>query len=324
MNGPDDPSACSEPAATPRTDAALAWVREADARVELIDEVRRQVRRRRQRRNVVGMSAVLIGALAMGFTWTMRSTHDDAPVAVVAPASAPTLTWPREQTLPDGTVVALKGDATIAVDFSGPLRRVTLQSGEAHFQVAKDPTRPFVVTAGRVEVRAVGTAFSVELATAAVEVLVTEGRVAVEQEHAAVPAAVNASAPLPGVDAVAVTPPPALLDAGHRASIPLVGEMAQIVPVAADEIATRLAWRVPQLEFSHTPLADVLPVMNAHAVAHGKRPLIVDPPSSDLGAVRLSGFLAADNTDGLATLLRSNFGVQVETTANAIVVRKRP
>jgi transmembrane sensor len=41
------------------------------------------------------------------------------------------------------------------------LRQVKLDRGEAWFQVAKDPQRPFVVESGPVRVRAVGTAFSV-------------------------------------------------------------------------------------------------------------------------------------------------------------------
>jgi transmembrane sensor len=57
---------------------------------------------------------------------------------------------------------------------------VVLERGEAHFQVAKNPARPFVVVARGVEIRAVGTAFSVGLESTRVEVLVTEGQVAVE------------------------------------------------------------------------------------------------------------------------------------------------
>ena len=55
------------------------------------------------------------------------------------------------------------------------------RSGEAYFTVAKNPGRPFVVAAGGVGVRAVGTAFNVRLDSDAVEVLVTEGRVQVSR-----------------------------------------------------------------------------------------------------------------------------------------------
>ena len=83
----------------------------------------------------------------------------------------------ERQALPDGSVVELKDGSRIVVEFSAVERRVQL-TGEAHFQVAKNST-PFVVVAGGVALKAVGTAFNVRLDAEAVDVLVTEGRVAV-------------------------------------------------------------------------------------------------------------------------------------------------
>ena len=54
-----------------------------------------------------------------------------------------------------------------------------LVRGEAHFVVAADASRPFVVSAGAVSVRAVGTEFVVRYSAREIGVLVTEGRVAV-------------------------------------------------------------------------------------------------------------------------------------------------
>src|SRR6185312_8533669 len=99
----------------------------------------------------------------------------------VARADSIVISQPERKTLVDGSVVELRDTAEIAVDYAGPLRRVTLRRGEALFQVAKNPARPFVVKAGGLEVRAVGTAFSVQIDGAAVDVLVTEGRVSVNQ-----------------------------------------------------------------------------------------------------------------------------------------------
>jgi transmembrane sensor len=61
---------------------------------------------------------------------------------------------------------------------------VDLAQGEAWFQVAKAPDRPFTVTAGRVRVQAVGTAFNVRRAGVGVDVVVTEGTVKVWSEGA--------------------------------------------------------------------------------------------------------------------------------------------
>jgi transmembrane sensor len=54
-------------------------------------------------------------------------------------------------------------------------REIEIAQGEAWFDVAKDASRPFIVTAGKVRARAVGTAFSVRRRETGVEVLVTEG-----------------------------------------------------------------------------------------------------------------------------------------------------
>jgi transmembrane sensor len=78
--------------------------------------------------------------------------------------------------LPDGSLVELKEGSRIAVDFSAEQRQVRLV-GEAHFQVARDAARPFVVNAQGVMVRAVGTAFSVRVDSDEVQVLVTHGSV---------------------------------------------------------------------------------------------------------------------------------------------------
>ena len=93
--------------------------------------------------------------------------------------------------LDDGSVAELNRGAEIEVNYTVAERRVVLRRGEALFTVAKNPARPFVVRAGGVDVRAVGTAFNVKLAGPNLEVLVTEGTVHVSQQTPAT----SASAP---------------------------------------------------------------------------------------------------------------------------------
>lgn len=296
---------------TPQTDAALAWLRESGGRGALLGEVSRQVRRRHRQRSASFLAAGLAVCVAAVYWPHVMPDPDPGLAQVQVPSATALVTAPRRQALPDGTLVELKDGAEIVADYAGVLRRVTLRRGEAHFQVAKDAARPFVVTAGTVEVRAVGTAFSVQLDRASVEVLVTEGRVAVEP---AVADAIAAQEPAP----VAA----AYLDAGHHAVIAFAGEKPQINAMPPAVMTQRLAWRVPQLEFSRTPLREIVPLMNEHASVHGKRRLVIDPQSSGLREVKLSGFLAADNTEGLANLLRANFGVQVDVSDSAITLRQ--
>jgi len=77
--------------------------------------------------------------------------------------------------LTDGSVVSLNTLSAVDVTMRAKAREITLVRGEAWFQVAHDVQRPFVVSAGRVRVRAVGTAFTVYRQDHGADVLVTEG-----------------------------------------------------------------------------------------------------------------------------------------------------
>ena len=91
------------------------------------------------------------------------------------PAFATKVGEVRQVALADGSTATINTDSRIQVDFHAHERRIALGSGEAWFQVAHDRTRPFIVAAGQVRVRAVGTAFSVRLRNGSADVLVTEG-----------------------------------------------------------------------------------------------------------------------------------------------------
>ncbi len=65
--------------------------------------------------------------------------------------------------LPDGSIVWLNAGSSITYDpdFTGKTREVTLQ-GEAFFDIVKQPQRPFIVHAGDINIRVLGTAFNVK------------------------------------------------------------------------------------------------------------------------------------------------------------------
>jgi transmembrane sensor len=81
--------------------------------------------------------------------------------------------------LSDGTTLTLNTNTKVEVDFSGDLRKIKLMKGEANFDVAKNPKRPFVVYAGDGVVWAVGTSFNVKYALDKIDVVVSEGVVKV-------------------------------------------------------------------------------------------------------------------------------------------------
>lgn len=292
-------SAGETPARSP-----LDWPAEAGIGHDLAAEIRAEVsRRRRVRVGVVAtMCAVLLGVLL----WQRPA---GTPSALTSVAALSKVSVPERRTLPDGSVVELKNGAALEVDFTPSLRRVVLAKGTALFEVAKNPTRPFVVIAGGVEVRAVGTAFAVERGGAVVNVVVTEGRVSVARETAPV---ASASSPLtPRLDS-------ALLAAGYGATMAVGTEAApQVTVLSAAEIGRQLAWRVPLLEFSGAPLSEVVRLF----AAHGSARFVVGDP--ELREVRVSGILRADNTEALLQLLAADHAIEAENRSGEIVLRRR-
>ncbi|MGD1956204.1 MAG: FecR domain-containing protein [Sphingomonadales bacterium] len=82
-------------------------------------------------------------------------------------------------TLADGTVVTLGPDSRFETAFSSTRRRVTLFAGAAYFDVHSDKDRPFMVEAGTLTARAIGTAFDVRFNGGVGRVAVAEGQVRV-------------------------------------------------------------------------------------------------------------------------------------------------
>lgn len=224
-----------------------------------------------------------------------------APVEKNEPAAVVVVRY-ESRALDDGSVVELNGGAQIEVRFTEEERRVRLVRGEAHFQVAKNPLRPFVVEAGGVAVRAVGTAFNVLLGGHDVEVLVTEGRVRVDP-----PAASAAASSAPDVSA------------GQRVVVALTGGQAPIVTVVSDEeIARRLAWQPRLLDFSATPLADVAAEFNRR---NRTQLVLADPALREMPIV---ASFRSDNLDGFVRMLELSAGVTAERTGDTVVLRRAP
>lgn len=209
-------------------------------------------------------------------------------------------------TLSDGSVVELNSDSAIHVRYSKSERGVILDRGEAHFSVAKNPTRPFIVSANKITVRAVGTAFNVRLETSAVEVLVTEGKVRVSRS----PKATTAPSATPARDAE--------LKAGQRIFIGMADTSAAPVVETMNPDAVRelLAWQAPQLVFVETPLTDVVAQFNRH----NRVQLSLGDP--ELAKRPVDGRFRADHVEAFVRLLESTRDLSVERPdANHIVLR---
>lgn len=205
--------------------------------------------------------------------------------------------------LADGSRVTLNTDTRIRVDFREKERRIELSQGEAFFVVAKDAMRPFVVYADNKRVTAVGTQFSVRRDADDIKVVVTEGRVKLEQVPA-IPQLENL---------IHAPPPPTLLTAGAVARTAKSDVLVQTG--SAPDVEQLLSWRSGYLTFEGTPLADAVAEFNRY----NARKIVIDDPN--LAALRIGGNFRANNTDAFLWLLRSGFHVESEEQGDRVILK---
>jgi transmembrane sensor len=153
--------------------------------------------------------------------------------------------------LPDGSKIILNTNSVLEAEFTKNARIIRLAEGEAYFAVAKDPAKPFSVETEKGTVTAVGTAFSVRVSDAEMNVLVSEGRVALSSAPLYFGAARTLSAQnlKPHSDVVEV-------DAGQAAVYDR--QVRAIKDVAEKEIEHQLDWQDGLLAFHGEPLSEVV------------------------------------------------------------------
>ena len=83
----------------------------------------------------------------------------------------------RTVELDDGSILTLNGATALDWTLGEGRRTVRLYRGEVDLQVAKDPSRPFIVEAGPARIRVTGTRFDVDYDGRDVVLAVTEGQV---------------------------------------------------------------------------------------------------------------------------------------------------
>jgi transmembrane sensor len=213
----------------------------------------------------------------------------------------------RSLALPDGSVMDINIGSDVAVRFTARERLVTLNKGEAHFQVVHDTARPFVVIAGGVSVRAVGTAFNVRLGADAVDVLVVEGKIELRR-----------SAVISRNDASTVSSTP-LIRAGERAQMSRLNQSAALTidRVDAPAIRTMLTWQNPMTSFTDVPLRDVVVRFNCCNTIQ----LVLE--DADLRERKIGGKIALDQVDEFVRLLEQDGDVIADrATPGRITLRR--
>lgn len=118
-----------------------------------------------RRKRVLWGSSIMAAALLIFFLIFSRGTDTTTGSAKIAESEVRTKNGSRSQiTLPDGTQVWLNSDSKLVYDndnFAKGIREVSL-TGEAYFDVVKNPARPFIIHTQKINIKVLGTAFNVK------------------------------------------------------------------------------------------------------------------------------------------------------------------
>lgn len=193
--------------------------------------------------------------------------------------------------LEDGSVVTLNTDSRLLVRYSETQRSLRLLKGEALFEVAKDVARPFVVEADGVQVRAVGTSFTVSrLPDRPVQVLVREGIVDVGRPATAAPSVRVA--------------------ANHR----VLAVAAAVEPhaVNAAEISRELAWRDGRIAFEGETLAEAARSFERYSDIR----IRLDDPA--IARETITGLFQANDPVGFSQAVAAAFGWRADVDAHEV------
>jgi len=244
-----------------------------------------------------------VAGLAFGLLWE----RPWARTPVIVPATPVETAVPGyvRRVLEDGSVVELNRGARIEVDYLPARRRVHLVQGEASFMVAKNHARPFIVRAGSVEVRAVGTTFNVRLDAKSVEVLVTEGKVRVDD---AAHGNSLLTATVPGETPMLVAGQKVTVEAAPIAAI-------AVAEVSPGEVEQLLAWKPVLFDFSSERLGEVVAQFNRR---NHTQLVLADPALAGLPIV---ASFRSDNFEGFVRLLEATAGVRIERTGDTITLK---
>ena len=197
--------------------------------------------------------------------------------------------------LQDGSAIKLNTASRVQVQYGPERRLLRLEEGEGFFEVTPDASRPFVVETSQGVVTAVGTAFSVRVEAASMQVMVQNGRVEVSRKPAAAPA-----------DSFAAT-----VDQGQSF---VLGETSDsLTDLQPAQILQELAWRDGMLVFDGDSLASVIKEVSRY---DDLEIVISDPGLRDR---RIGGYFRAGETDVLLAALESSFGVQVERVNDKLI-----
>jgi transmembrane sensor len=194
----------------------------------------------------------------------------------------------------DGTRIQLNTDTAMRASITQATRTVTLEKGEAYFEVVHDASRPFTVLAGNRRITDLGTKFSVRRDGDKVIVVVQEGRVRVDSLDKA------------------PTPIAPVYAGGGNVVLAKADEML-VAAKSEKDLSDDLSWRDGMLVFNQKTLGDAAEEFNRY---NSKR-LVVSGAARD---IRIGGSFRADNIEVFAQLVHNALGLKVTQGSEQIEI----
>jgi transmembrane sensor len=201
--------------------------------------------------------------------------------------------------LDDGSTVTLNTGSRLTIDYSQHARAVRLDRGEALFAVAHGDSRPFIVSAGSLRVRDLGTAFDVRRETeSTLDVTVTQGAANVWTQ--------------------ADTPGPAVqLNEGYQIEVNH-GILSAPVALSASALARLTAWVDGFIDLDGQTLAEAAAEFNRY----NRSTLIVTDPQ--LREERIVGRFRAQDPRGFAQAAAAMLNAKASDDGTSIEISREP
>ena len=227
--------------------------------------------------------------------------------------------------LSEGSQITLDTQSEIEVAFNTAERIVRLTRGQAIFEVAKDPARPFVVDVHHRRFLAVGTAFDVRVDGAQIKVTMIEGIVRVEASPLeSLPTIADGVArATESADHVSLPRPAHQSGTEGSALLLTAGEQLTVENGARDRVSKEnsdriTSWRHGQVIFENARLADAIAELNRYSESKIE---LADPALADL---RLNGAFATGRPTVFVEAVATYFPIQiVRSDDRAIVLGSR-
>ena len=202
----------------------------------------------------------------------------------------------RSLALNDGSRIELNTNSLLRVNFGEGKRQVTLERGEAYFQIEHDSAHPFTVTANGHRITDLGTKFLVRDEGTALRVTLFEGEARLDSQQAG------------------RGPQSAVLKPGDVA-VATAGSLS-VARQAPQSITSALAWRSGAIILGeHATLSDAITEFNRY----NQTKLVIEDPS--IAQTPIAGRFATNGVRRFADVVTNVFGLHVREEPNRIVVK---